>query len=370
VDLVSFYILRSLNDDPEAKNNDLSLIPFPYQDLFSTELEKFDAVILQNFDFNLYFDAFYLGNLANFVREGGSLLMIGGDQAFHKYRGSPLEPLLPFSFAGEGDFEIGNFPAQVMTKHPMVSGLELAFQIPQWTARHRIVSRSSATDLVRYRSGAPFISFQQAEKGRVLAINTDESWKLQMEPIPGAPAFGRLARHVLQYLTFDSEMDTRNLLSENWHVGHDVNLWLASGEKANWSVRPLWSTNPEVKTFKQVSNVKFHISEPGLFAVTCSLIPDPVIFETEEQPWREEWKTLLSSNEKLKKLSKNSGGEFYDYAHRAEVLKQPLSGRQIISAQVESWSHTSSLFSWLVLLGTLGLLCLDFFFRKKSFWDA
>jgi hypothetical protein len=60
VDLVSFYILRSMEDDPQARPSELSLIPFPYEELFSTELPKFDLVILQNFDFTLYFQSFYL----------------------------------------------------------------------------------------------------------------------------------------------------------------------------------------------------------------------------------------------------------------------------------------------------------------------
>src|SRR5690606_5201854 len=110
-------------DTPEARNEELSLIPFPYEELFSTELEKFDVVLLHNFDFNLYFQPFYLANLARFVREGGALLMVGGDQSFHRYVGSPLESIMPFKFgAKKGVLEMGRTGAKVVSDHPVIDG--------------------------------------------------------------------------------------------------------------------------------------------------------------------------------------------------------------------------------------------------------
>src|SRR5690606_34780149 len=47
VDLVSFYILRTQQDQPRASENELSLIPFPVDEIFDKQLWSFDLVIFQ-----------------------------------------------------------------------------------------------------------------------------------------------------------------------------------------------------------------------------------------------------------------------------------------------------------------------------------
>ncbi|MBN8554569.1 MAG: hypothetical protein J0L93_03915 [Deltaproteobacteria bacterium] len=371
VDLVSFYILRSINDIPEAKNDELSLIPFPYEELFSTELEKFDVVILQNFDFNLYFQPFYLANLAQFVRQGGSLLMIGGDQGFHRYRSSPLEPLLPFEFNGIGKFEQDPLSARVVNQHPVIDGLDFAFQIPQWRGYHRLHPRADSTDLVRYSNGIPFVSLRQIDKGRIVTINSDESWKLQFQPMNSAPVFNKLARKIVQYLTFDPEMDPERLISSKWQVGKSTHLHLASDQAVDWKISPLLKAGSKMGvSFKNEREIDFEVTEPGVYEVKVSNLPDAFVFETEEKPWREEWKNLIHDNLKMKKIAENSSGKFFEFDDRKKIFNQPLSGTQIVSASTESWTAASTASSWAILLLTLFFMCLDFFIRKKLQWDG
>ena len=53
VDLVSFFILRTNEDlDTDWRSQELSLIEFPYERLFSDDLGSFDLVILQNFNYD------------------------------------------------------------------------------------------------------------------------------------------------------------------------------------------------------------------------------------------------------------------------------------------------------------------------------
>ncbi|MBN1337276.1 MAG: hypothetical protein JXB39_15060, partial [Deltaproteobacteria bacterium] len=101
VDLVSFFILRTHADMGAGwEDDELSLIPFPYEDLFETRLDSFDLVIFQNFDHAPYFGwrgEDLLGNLADWVRAGGALAMIGGDRSFDLggYAATPIEDVLP-----------------------------------------------------------------------------------------------------------------------------------------------------------------------------------------------------------------------------------------------------------------------------------
>jgi hypothetical protein len=108
IDLVSFFILRTEEDLGAGwHTQELSLIQFPYDRLFSSDLENFDLVILQNFDYAPYFqyDAdTLLDNLATYVRQGGALVMTGGDRSFDlgQYARTPLADVLPVELGVAG----------------------------------------------------------------------------------------------------------------------------------------------------------------------------------------------------------------------------------------------------------------------------
>ncbi len=108
VDLVSFFILRTHRDFGAGWYPDeLSLIPFPYERLFTEQLSTFDVVIFQNFDFKPYFENApmqLLGNMANFVKQGGAFVMVGGDRSFDlgEYANTPIEEVLPVRLGVKG----------------------------------------------------------------------------------------------------------------------------------------------------------------------------------------------------------------------------------------------------------------------------
>ncbi|MGB1277196.1 MAG: hypothetical protein ACPG77_15740, partial [Nannocystaceae bacterium] len=98
VELLSYYILRGLDDSQrESLSAPLSLIAFPTDELFESQLDSFDLVILHNFDAANHQVGQYLGNIARYVREGGSLVVIGGDLglATGEYNHSQLAALVP-----------------------------------------------------------------------------------------------------------------------------------------------------------------------------------------------------------------------------------------------------------------------------------
>jgi len=97
LDVVAFFILRSLSDDVNAAPSELALIRFPVEELFSEHLPSFDAVVLQDFDAVPYGLAPFLPNVKKYVTEGGGLVMVGGLHGFSagNYAGTPLESVLP-----------------------------------------------------------------------------------------------------------------------------------------------------------------------------------------------------------------------------------------------------------------------------------
>ncbi|WP_394838323.1 hypothetical protein LVJ94_15585 [Pendulispora rubella] len=102
VDVVAFFILRTPADTPGASQEDLALIPFPVDELFSVHLPSFDAVVLQDFDAQPYGLERHLPALARYVRAGGGLIMVGGPNSFVAggYAGTPLGEVLPVSLDG------------------------------------------------------------------------------------------------------------------------------------------------------------------------------------------------------------------------------------------------------------------------------
>ena len=78
LELVSFVFLRTPSDVVDVHENELSLIPFPIDEIFVEELKNFDVLILDDFSHRTYFNPVYFENMRDFVRDGGGIAMFGG----------------------------------------------------------------------------------------------------------------------------------------------------------------------------------------------------------------------------------------------------------------------------------------------------
>jgi len=98
-DRISFFILRDVEDRVQAADEELSLIPFPAERLFTKELPNFKLLVVQNFDMQRFLRPSYQENLVKFVENGGSLLFMGGARALARaeLRSGPLKNILPFA---------------------------------------------------------------------------------------------------------------------------------------------------------------------------------------------------------------------------------------------------------------------------------
>ena len=191
VDLISFFILRTPGDDPHSSQDELSLIPFPTQEIFQEQLKTFDLVIFQNFNHRPYRMSQYLDGIAAYVRDGGAFAMIGGDQSFSAgdYAGTPIEEVLPVTLLPSGPTAVDETPAQVHLtesgrRHPIT---ELATAGSQnesiWAALPRLPGlntigplKGGAQTLLVSSEGRPILVIGEAGRGRVLALLSDSSW--------------------------------------------------------------------------------------------------------------------------------------------------------------------------------------------------
>jgi uncharacterized membrane protein len=193
VDLLSFFILRTLTDDVGATTSELSLIPFPSNLLFSDYLKSFDLVIFHNFKFSPFIDKKNLPNIKEYVEQGGAFLMIGGDLSFEGggYDRTPVEEILPIRIrGGSRKFLPGELQMKVQSKlaHHPVLRLENdpALNAKAWKSLPPIqgvnvglVAAKGAHVLSTTRkskSNYPVLVTRQVEEGRTMAIATDSSW--------------------------------------------------------------------------------------------------------------------------------------------------------------------------------------------------
>jgi uncharacterized membrane protein len=208
VDVVAFFILRTPTSDVRAGYNDLALIPFPVDELFQDHLPSFDAIVLQDFDAQPYGLEKYLDNIRRYVRSGGGLVMVGGQNSFVAggYAGTPLAEVLPVALDGS----------------PRATSADTSPFVPQWTQEGRSAPllgplRDIVGDVLPEMPGAnvlgdarpggvvlwthptlktssgaamPVLAIGDEGDGRTIALGVDGAWKLGFSEL-GAKTAGR-----------------------------------------------------------------------------------------------------------------------------------------------------------------------------------
>jgi uncharacterized membrane protein len=211
VDVVAFFILRTMGDIPQAAPEDLALIPFPVDELFSEQLPSFDAVVLQDFDARPYGLEKHLPALARYVRNGGGLIMVGGDNAFIKggYANTPLGdasgvlPVLLDGSPGATPADLASFtPAWTEEGRtaPLLAPLRAVVgdELPSMTGANVLGDPRPGTVVLwqhptrRTAGGAPMplLAIGEQGDGRTIALGVDGSWQFEFSRL-GAQTAGR-----------------------------------------------------------------------------------------------------------------------------------------------------------------------------------
>ncbi|AGC47750.1 hypothetical protein MYSTI_06477 [Myxococcus stipitatus DSM 14675] len=236
VDLISFYILRTLSDDPGTNNDrELSLIPFPMEEIFDTKLDTFDVVIFQNFG---YTDpslsiAEYERNLERYIHNGGAFVMLGGDSVLGEGRANmpTLMEALPVVAAGPANPE--PFTARLTPeglRHPVTaigmgaSATEAAWtQLPPIPGANLTRARPGATVLLEHPhlttdgKNAPLVAVWDYGRGRSLVMATDASWYWAFAAHrDGSPnrAYDRFWGNALRWLVRDPDLTTLKVTAD------------------------------------------------------------------------------------------------------------------------------------------------------------
>ena len=198
LELVSFVFLRTPSDVVDVRENELSLIPFPIDEIFVEELKNFDVLILDDFSHRTYFNPLYFENIRDFVRDGGGIAMLGGSRAFDRggYHETALAPVLPVKLDGRGAFRTGVAARAALTPagkaHPLTrvfadpAANEEAWRaLPPLTTLNEVAQADGEVLLSARARGreAPLLTVGRYHEGRSLAFASDDLWRWNFDAV-------------------------------------------------------------------------------------------------------------------------------------------------------------------------------------------
>jgi len=232
VDLISFVFLRTPTDAVDVPENQLSLIPFPIDEILK-EIKDFDLVLFDNFSHRSYFSATYLEKITEFIKEGGGFAMLGGNRSFDSggYKESPLKDTLPVELDGKGTYELDTrlkvSLAPAGKAHPVTrifpdpqANEELWKKVPALTSFNRVAKAKGEVLLWAARDetsqGWPLLTVEKLGRGRTLAFMSDDLWRWNFIAVgekESSQVHQRLIRQAVRWLAQESLFEQVQILS-------------------------------------------------------------------------------------------------------------------------------------------------------------
>lgn len=370
VDVVAFFILRTHTDDVVARQEELALIPFPVDELFTVHLASFDAVVLQDFDALEYKLTKHLPRLANYVRQGGGLIMVGGPDAFvsGNYARTELATVLPVDLDGiapDAAVDLASFEPRVTHAGKFAPVLEplralLGDTLPEMPGTNVVgQAREGATVLLEHPSlmasagGAmPVLALGEYGSGRSIALTVDGSHKLSFSRFAAdaaGRAHGAFWDALLGWLMRDPRFEPAKVeLPDGCIAGVPVELALKAafveeGTKATVSVermgRPEAAVETEVvlKGGSEPAMVRLGALEAGGYTATVRLARKgtsaPSRYDFACEVGGDEWADPRPDRERMTQIAAVTGGVAVD-ADDVERLPRPEAARVVTERRV------------------------------------
>ena len=232
VDLVHFTILRPPEKQDGVPVTELSLIAFPTRELFVEKIKEFDLIIFDRYRQRGILPTSYLENVAEYVRNGGTVLMAAGPEfgtADSLFR-SPLADILPVVPSGRV-IEEGFFPTmtELGHRHPVTAGLDGFMPAddggeasasatadraegPAWGRWFRMVDVQATRGQVVMEGagGRPLLVLDRVGEGRVAMLASDHAWLWGRGYEGGGPQL-ELLRRLAHWMLKEPELEEEAL---------------------------------------------------------------------------------------------------------------------------------------------------------------
>lgn len=214
VDLVHFTILREPHKLNNVPQEELSLIPFPFRELFEVKIYDFDLIIFDRYRANRIMPKYYFSNIAKYVRQGGALLeasgpaFASGQSIFDTALGDIL-PSVPTGEVVERAFQ----PAltELGKRHPVTRGLtwDGGQDWGDWLRQVAVISNQGNTVMSGVNDN-PLLVLDRVEDGRVAHLTSDLIW-LWARGYDGGGPQADLLRRLAHWLMKEPELEENAL---------------------------------------------------------------------------------------------------------------------------------------------------------------
>ena len=400
IDLLSFVILRSPSDILNVPAHEMSLIPFPVETIFLKELNSFDLVIFDDFDYSIYLGPDHLESLRNFVKDGGhGFAVIGGPKMFPEGEAglSPIEDMLPFRFV-EPELYRRDGPHRVRLsraglKHPIMSFSDHTGngdseparfwqEMPPLDGMNLIEAKNASKVLLETDDSMPYpiLIVSEYGEGRVLTLATDDAWKWYMGLVArgeGNQPYLRLVHRMVRWLTRDPSLDPVQIVLPETTVSagqeidvrvqlHDQDSSTESGPAISASVfnpeglKIESRLKPTVQPDEQL--VSFVPEKGGIYRISVET-PFGKIEESMVVAGALEGLDVAPDHERLRKIAESTGGE---YLLPGDNLLGEIEGH--VRTGERHFTEETRLPIWatpFVMILVLGLLASEWFLRRR-----
>ncbi len=257
VDLVHFTILRPPEKQDGVPVSELSLIAFPTRELFLEKIDDFDLIIFDRYKRRGILPSLYLDNVANYIREGGAVLVAAGPDyagADSIYR-SPLGPVLPASpSARVVELPYRPIVTDLGARHPVTTELPGSGDWGRWL-RQIDVTAPEGHVVMSGHDDRPLLMLNRVGEGRVALLASDHAWLWNRGYEGGGPQL-ELLRRLAHWMMKEPELEEEALTAQ------------ATGQTMRIQRRTLQETVPPVTiTDPSGATTELPLTEirPGMF---------------------------------------------------------------------------------------------------------
>ncbi|MFI4996552.1 MAG: hypothetical protein ACHQAQ_12310 [Hyphomicrobiales bacterium] len=389
VDLVHFTILRPPEKSDGTPINELALIAFPQKELFEEKLHDFDLVIFDRFTNNITLPQRYFGNIADYVRGGGALLISAGPEFIGRggLWNTQLESVLPA--IPDGRIIETPYRAHVGIegqRHPVTRNL------PNWNSKDNPWGEWLRAVGARVREGhvvldgpdqTALLDLARVGDGRVGLFLTDQLW-LWPRGYQGGGPYLDLLRRMSHWLMKEPELDEEALRAAA--DGHEV---MVERQTLGDSVTQVEITAPSgassslalTKAEEGLWKGSFTAAEDGLYRLKQG---DQTALVSAGAADSKEFQDVISDTERLRPIAEATGGSVRRIAVNAKgdihlpsvvavTRSSPASGADFIGLRASDSYVVTGLSIWPLFLGLAGLallaplLAAGWFFEARGF---
>lgn len=403
IDLVSFFILRDPTDLAFAPERELSLIPFPVNEIFGKELDTFDVVIFQDFHFQPYgIFGYHLRNLSDYVsKDGGAFLMIGGSNSFNSgnYGSTSISEILPV----ELDYVPKTLSETISSKkfHPELTDIGKNHPITrivpneeenerQWSSMPKLVGintvqglNKSAMSLLSTADGQPILAVDNIDRGKVAAFMSDSSWKWNFSPESKdnvSPHYEKFWNRLFLWFVNDPELRDLKISTDRPIYGPResarLEITTLDPESINQETLPIVTLPDGTEKTIEIERIsperysgEMEIEQEGIYKISVApkgisekyqdLNKSETIFMVE--PPENEVRGPTANAEFLKTIALKSGGKYITTNESPQELRIDVSRKKTITGyETEKlWDNP------LIFIVLIGMLSSEWLLRRR-----